>query len=169
MRKTAYLLTLLMILTLTLTACGKKDAAGNGTANGGNASKSGTVTAQAGDKDDTVSYGTEGEIVVFTVSSDLKLDDSSAWLGIIPTGTKYEKEVDADEVDMVYCYAANYDDENKKNYRFEFEKEYFFGVGDGIYDMVLTSSDDESIGKVLLQIGIEIKGDKITLDFENKK
>ena len=62
-----------------------------------------------------------------------------------------------------------YDDETKSSYRFEFDKEYFHGIGDGTFDMVLTSSDNGEIGKVLLQIVIEIKCEKITLDFENRK
>ncbi len=176
MKKTALILALVMILMLTVAACGKKPAANTGTTTGGNApassgstSASGTDAAQTNDKNDEVTFGIEGESVVFTASMDFKLEDSTAWLGIIPTGTKYEKEADADEVDMIYCYVGYYEEENKKSYRFEYEKEYFFGLGDGTYDMVLTSSDDGAIGKVLLQIGIEIKGEKITLDFDNKK
>ncbi len=161
---------LLMIFVLMFTACGKKPAVGSGSdvATGGNTTENGPASIET-NKDDEVSFGTEGELVVFTVSKDFIFDDSSAWLGIIPTGTIYEKEADADEVDMVYCYAANFEDENKKSYRFEFEKEYFFSLGDGTYDLVLTSSDDGEIGKVLLQIGIETKGEDIRLDFENEK
>lgn len=169
MKKTAVFLALVMLLLLTVTACGKKPAADNGAATGGNASADAAAAAQTNAKNDEVTYGTEGESVVFTASLDFKLADSSAWLGVIPTGTKYEKEADADDVDLLYCYAANYDDEKKTSYRFEFSKEYFFSVGDGTYDLILTSSDDGEVGRVLLQIGLEIKGEKITLDYENKK
>ena len=169
MKKSAILLALAMILLLTAAACGKKPAANTGAATGSASSASGAVPAQTNDKNDEVTFGTEGESVVFTASLDLKLEDSTAWLGVIPTGTRYEKEADADDVDMIYCYVTNYDDENKKSYRFEYEKDYFFSIGDGIYDMVLTSSDNGEIGKVLLQIGIEINGEKITLDYENRK
>lgn len=168
MRKTSIFLALSIILILTVTACGKKPADNTVSADGNSSTNSATAI-QTNTKNGEVTYGTEGESVVFTASLDFKLDDSTAWLGIIPTGIKYEKEADADNVDIIYCYASNYDDENKKNYRFEFEKTMFFAIGDGTYDMVLTSSDDENIGKVLLQIGIEIKGETITLDFENQK
>lgn len=170
MKKTACILAMILLLALTAAACGKQPAAGSGsTTTGGNSAATGADAAQMNDKNEEVSFGTEGGSVVFTASLDLKLEDPSAWLGIIPTGTKYENEADADDVDMIYCYVGNYDEENKKNYRFEFEKDYFFGIGDGTYDMVLTSSDDGAIGKVLLQIGIELQGEKITLDFENRK
>lgn len=172
MKKTVIFLVLVLMLALTVTACKKKPAANNGTtdaSDAGNSSADGTIAAPADDKNDEVSFGTEGDLVVFTASLDFKLEDSTAWLGIIPDGTKYENESEADDVDLIYAYAVNYDDEGKKNYRFEYEKDYFFGIGDGTYDMILTSSDDGGIGKVLLQIGIEIKGEKITLDYENKK
>ena len=168
MKKSLVFLALMMVLVLTIAACGKKPASNGETASGGNSSANGTA-AQGEDKNDEVGFATEGDRIVFTASLDFKLEDSTAWLGVIPTGTKYEKEADADDVDIIYCYVANFDDEKKTNYRFEFESEYFFGVGDGTYDMVLNSSDDEAVGKVLLQIGIEIKDGKVTLDYENKK
>lgn len=168
MKKSLVFLALVMVLALTMNACGKKSASNDETASGGNSSANGTA-AQKDDENDEVTFTTDGDLVVFTASPEFKLEDSTAWLGVIPTGTRYEKEADADDADMVYCYVANFDDEKKTNYRFEFEKDYFFGVGDGTYDMVLNSSDDGAIGKVLLQIGIEIKGGKITLDYENKK
>lgn len=169
MKKTAFLLTLVMVLMLAVTACGKKPSVSDGTAAGGNSSENGVSAEQTNDKNGAVACETEDGTVVFTAGLDFGLEDSSAWLGVIPTGTKYEKEADADDVDMIYCYAANFDDETKKDYRFEFEKEYFYSLGDGTFDMVLTSSDNGEVGRVLLQIGIEIKGEEITLDFENKK
>ncbi len=169
MKKTVIFLTLVMMVMLTLTACKKNSAAGDDTTAGGTSSENGKAAEQANDRNDEVTYGIQDGTVVFTASLDFKLEDSSAWLGVIPTGTKYEKEADADDVDMLYCYVSNYDDETKSSYRFEFDKEYFHGIGDGTFDMVLTSSDNGEIGKVLLQIGIEIKGEKITLDFENRK
>lgn len=161
--KKLFSLVLTLVVILSLVGCGGKKANDNATQGSEKSS------SQTTDKENDVTYGVKGESVIFEVSLDFTLEDSTAWLGIIPSGKKYEKESDADDVDMIYCYAVNYDEENKKSYRFEFEKEYFFSVGDGTYDMVLTSSDDGEVGKVLLQIGIEIKGNEITLDFENRK
>lgn len=76
---------------------------------------------------------------------------------------------DDDEVDIVYTYCENYGFDGATSYRFAFEKDYLLGIEDGTYDLVLCSSDNEEIGKVLFQIGLEKKGDEITLDYENEK
>lgn len=119
-------------------------------------------------KSSDLKFETEAEYLVFNVNIAFEIE-SDAWLGVIPTGTIYEKEVDADEVDIVYTYCENYGFDGATSYRFAFEKDYLLGIEDGTYDLVLCSSDNEEIGKVLFQIGLEKKGDEITLDYENEK
>lgn len=168
-------LTLIMVMALSFAACsGAKDADETATeppqttdfsTNTTSIDKSDIVVDA--DKND-VAMETEAEYIVFNVDLGFKLE-SDAWLGVIPTGTIYENEVDADDVDILYTYCENLDADGAVSHRFAFEKEYFYGIEDGIYDMVLCSSDDEEIGKVLLQIGMEKNGDKIVLDYENKQ
>ena len=113
-------------------------------------------------------FETEEERILFSVSTDFEIE-SDAWLGVIPTGNIYENEVDADEVDILYTYCENLDDENAAKHIFAFEKSYLFGIDDGIYDLVLCSSDNAETGKVLIQIGLEKNGENIVLDYENNK
>lgn len=165
MKKGLLLVTLVLAFAI-IAGCGKKEeqAATNGSSNNG----TNVETTQNGSNDLEVGYTSNDEYVTFSVRKDFDIKEDG-WLGIIPTGTIYEKEVDADDVDMCYAYASNYYEENIKSYLFEFSKEYIGGIEDGIYDMVLCSSDDGEVGVVLFQIGFEKKGDKYTLDYENKK
>jgi len=167
MKRKIWLIALTFILVLSVAGCGKKDSGSDaGSSNSNAVSNSSSQSTDA--KDAGLEYETEGEYIVFSVSTDYELE-SDAWLGVVPTGKIFTKEVDADEVDIVYTYCENWDFDGIKSYRFPFDKDYFESIEDGIYDMVLCSSDSEETGKVLIQFGIEKKGSKITLDFENKK
>lgn len=115
-----------------------------------------------------VAIEADPEYVVFNVSHDFELEQD-AWLGVIPTGTLYENEADADEYDIIYTYCENLDADGATSYRFAFEKDYFFSIEDGVYDLVLCSSDNGEIGKVLFQAGLEKNGETLTLDYENNK
>lgn len=128
---------------------------------------SGTTEAEKPDES-KLAIEEDPEYVVFNVSYDFELEED-AWLGVIPTGTLYENEVDADEYDIIYTYCDNFNFDGATSYRFAFEKDYFFSIEDGVYDMVLCSTDSGETGKVLLQIGLEKNGESITLDYENSK
>jgi len=165
MMKKIVLVICVLTMILSLAACGKKDSntGTSGSANGGNS----TGTTQVENAEDAgVGFTSDSEYVVFVVKNNFTLE-SDAWLGIIPDGTIYTKEVDADEYDIIYTYADSVEPDLKE-YRFAFEKDYFESVEDGVYDMVLCSSDNEETGVVLLQFGIEKKGTKVTFDFKNK-
>ena len=126
------------------------------------------VDPEDAEKKAQVLFETDDEEIVFVVDRSYKLEED-AWLGVIPTGTIYTKEIDADEYDIAYTYCSNLDDNKADVYRFAFDKEYFMGIEDGIYDMVLCSSDDGEKGVVLLQVGIEKHGENIVFDYENEK
>ncbi|MBO4927450.1 MAG: hypothetical protein J5379_04280 [Clostridiales bacterium] len=108
-------------------------------------------------------FGVSGEYIVFSVIPDFELQQD-AWMGIVPAGKDYKKEVDADEVDVLYVYPSNMDKKASEKYRFEFYDEDVEGLDDGKYSMVLCNTDEDS-GKVLLQFPIEIKGKEIIPDF----
>lgn len=133
-----------------------------------------TSSQDAGEKQDTINMETdsENEQTVFFVSLDFPLE-SDAWLGIVPTGTVYQTEEAADDVDMLYTYCDNFGEEKIIQYRFPFSSQQLIDLGTGVYDMVLCSSDNAETGKVLMQIGIEISsqedGGSIVLDYENVK
>jgi len=159
---------LVMTLALCISGCGKKsgsdasaDKSTGGTASAGD-------TTSAGEEESQMEFGNEGEYVVFNADLSFALE-SDAWLGVIPTGTIYEKEIDADDVDIIYTYCENLDDEGIEKYRFAFDKDYFYSIEDGTYDLVLCSSDDGEVGKVLFQCGLEKKGNKFELDYKNNK
>lgn len=166
-------LALVMAMAISFAACGSK--------NGNDETTTESTQAQTNEPtqnsdvpkvdnlaEDAIGLETEAEYIVFNASLDFKLE-SDAWLGVIPTGTIYENEVDADAVDVAYVYCENFDMDGAVSHRFAFEKDTLLDIEDGTYDLVLCSSDNEEIGKVLLQIGMEKSGDKITLDYENNK
>lgn len=163
-------ITLVFIMAVSFAACsGTKDTDETTTESTQTTASSTTTTSiDESNKNEDVALETEAEYVVFNASLDFKLE-SDAWLGVIPSGTIYENEADADEVDIAYVYCENLDMDGATSHRFAFEKEYFYDIEDGTYDLVLCSSDNEEIGKVLLQIGMEKTGNTITLDYENNK
>lgn len=165
MLKRLFTLVLVVMVVFSLAACGKKKDEPAKPSNGGNSQGGSAESSEA--EDPGVGYKTKDDKVIFLVSDAFKLN-SDSWLGIIPTGKLYTKEIDADDVDMVYTYPES-EEPKDSFYEFAYEKDYIFGIGDGIYDMVLCDTDDGEKGKVLLQFGIELKDGKITLDFENKK
>lgn len=166
-------LALVTVMTISFAACSKNAEEPETTeSTQAQTTVAQSTTAPADESNDIdendVAMETEDEYVVFNTSLDFQLE-SDAWLGVIPTGTIYENEVDADEVDIAYTYCENLDMDGAVNHRFAFEKDYFNSIEDGTYDLVLCSSDNEEIGKVLLQIGMEKNGEQITLDYENSK
>lgn len=179
MKKKLLMFTVVATMMLGVVGCGKKDEANTGSSsassnstaasnNSANTTVEDNNSAADATDDFGLGYTTEEEYVVFSVRNDFVFD-SDGWLGVIPTGTIYEKEADADEYDIIYTYCDNYDAENPKEFIFKFNKEYFFGIDDGVYDMVLCSSDDAEKGVVLFQVGIEKSGMNFSFDYENKQ
>lgn len=166
-------LALVMVMAISFAACSNGGEAPEDTTESTQAQSAeaqGTTASadEANDAQSSVAMEAEDEYIVFNVSLDLQIEQD-AWLGVIPTGTIYENEADADEVDIAYVYCENFDMDGVVSHRFAFQKDYLLGIEDGTYDLVLCSSDNEEIGKVLLQVGMEKNGDKITLDYENNK
>ena len=105
--------------------------------------------------------------LIFYVSGDFDLKQDS-WLGVVPAGKDYKKEVDADEVDIYYVYVANFEKKASERYYFEYILEDITGLEAGSYSIVLCDTDEDS-GKVLLQFPVEIKGKELTPDFSKLK
>lgn len=175
MKKNLLLTTLFVMTSLAFVGCGKKDAPGENigqpAAEAVAAAKDDTTPAiPAEAKDDTkdaeqnpgVTLVSEAEKIVFSVPAKYKLE-SDAWLGIVPEGKVYLSERDADDDDIYYVYSENYNDENRTDYKFFYDKNSIQNIDDGQYNLILCSSDDESVGKVLFQIQIHIKDNMITL------
>lgn len=105
--------------------------------------------------------------LIFYVSPEFELKQD-AWLGVVPAGKDYKKEVDADEVDIYYVYVANSEKKASDKYCFEYLLEDIAGLDDGNYSIVLCDTDDDT-GKVLLQFPVEIKGKDLKPDFSKIK
>ena len=162
---------LILILALSLAACGKESAkpdAGstqNGAANnppaGGNppAQTDSPTGAAALTLDQFGSKkGDDPEITLFQVSRIFPLTER-AWLGLCPVGD-YVKELDADEVDVYYNY-PNVREKNDEDYVFEFR---LADVEPGNYTMVLCDDDDE--GKVVFRLPFTLNANRsFTLDY----
>lgn len=105
-----------------------------------------------------------GAYATIKVSQDVKMDDESAWLGLCPAGKDYITEAEADEVDVIYYYADWREDGDPYVFACDFSE-----VEDGTYALVVNTSDDETVGYVVIQLEMTKKGDKLSFDFENAK
>jgi len=108
---------------------------------------------------------TEGDKIVFRVDPGFVIKQDS-WMGVVPAGKEYTKEVDADEVDIYYVYVANFEKKASEKYIYEMLIEDIKGLENGKYTMVLSDTDEDT-GKVLLYFPIEIKDGKVTSDLSN--
>lgn len=105
-----------------------------------------------------------GAYATIKVSADIKMDDESAWLGLCPAGKDYITELEADEVDVVYFYAEAREDGEPYVFACDFES-----VEDGTYALTISTSDDENVGYVVIQLSMTKDGDKITFDYTDAK
>lgn len=105
-----------------------------------------------------------GAYATITLSADVKLDDTSAWLGLCPAGKNYITEEEADDVDVIW-FAFDGREENDP-YVFSCD---FSEVEDGTYALVVTSSDDGAVGYVVLQLLMTKDGEKLTFDYTDAK
>lgn len=182
MKKRVLIITTVLVAALLVAGCGKSDSKKKGDKDKDKEEETKVEETEAPetsqeslgaveiDPEEDASVGMEkvNSQVIFTVSRDLEIEED-AWLGVVPTGKVYKTELEADDEDIVYTYAENYLDETNADYRFVFDEEYFFSFEDGTYDMVLCSSDNGDIGKVLIQVGIEKTGNNVVIDYANEK
>lgn len=105
-----------------------------------------------------------GAYATIKVSADVKMDDTTAWLGLCPAGKDYITELEADEVDVIYFYAEYREDGDPYVFACDFEN-----VEDGTYALIVATSDDENVGYVVIQLTMTKSGDKLSFDFENAK
>lgn len=106
-----------------------------------------------------------GAYATIKLSENVELDDETAWLGLCPNDKDYITEAEADEVDVVFFY-ADMREENNDPYVFSCD---FSDVEDGTYALVVTSSDDENVGYVVIQLEMTKNGDSISFDYSNAK
>ena len=92
------------------------------------------------------------------------MDDDSAWLGLCPEGTDYITELEADEADVIWFYSEPREDGDPYVYACDFS-----GVEDGTYALVVTTSDDASVGYVVIQLSMTKDGDSLTFDYSNAR
>ena len=158
---------LLMVcaLSLALFGCGK--ATGN--KGGDDTTKAAAHPADDGDSTpagaDDVKFSQKGDKTVFTVDSGIALQQD-AWLGFCPGTKGFVKEMDADEVDVLYAYTTEDENNNGGDYIFEFDNDSIDALDDGDYILVLCDSDDENVGKVVLYIPAKLDGSKVTLNYD---
>ncbi len=172
--------TLVSMLILALTACGKSsdDTSKPTSAPNSTATPTGEVTTTPTDAPIDVSGpsvpglnpveqvfhpASSGVYATIKVDASIKFDDTSAWLGLCPAGKRYITELEADEVDIIYFYADSRMEESDP-YVFACD---FEDVEDGTYALVVTTSDDAAIGYVVIQAEMTKLGGKLVFDFAN--
>lgn len=99
------------------------------------------------------------------LDASVKMDDTSAWLGLCPAGKTYVTELEADEVDVVW-YNADAREKESDPYVFSCD---FSDVADGTYAVVVATSDDENVGYIAVQLEMTKAGNKLTFNFEGAK
>ena len=106
-----------------------------------------------------------GAYATIKVSADIKFDDETAWLGLCPAGKDYVTEQEADDVDVIW-YNADATESETDPHVFACD---FSDVDDGTYALVVTSSDDENVGYVIIQLEMTKKGETLTFNYDNAK
>lgn len=174
--KKLFKLALVCAMVLSMAACG--DSKKSSTANETNSSKpaDNTATTTAGNDSSApdvnpvelvfhpATSSATGAYATVKVSADIKMDDESAWLGLCPEGKDYITEAEADEVDIIYYYAEAREEGDPYVFACDFED-----VEDGTYALTISTSDDESVGYVVIQLSMTKAGDKLTFDYSNAK
>lgn len=105
-----------------------------------------------------------GAYATIKVSADIKMDDTSAWLGLCPEGKDYITELEADDVDVIWFNYADREEGEPYVYACDFSS-----VEDGTYALVVATSDDENVGYVVIQLSMTKAGEKLTFDYTNAK
>ena len=159
-------LLLALVMTVSLTACGGGQKPAEAPAQQ-TAAPSGTDSQKENLVESLFHPATSsatGAYATIEISADVKLEDETAWLGLCPAGKDYITEEEADDVDVIwFAYDAR---EKGEPYVYSCD---FSSVDDGTYALVVTSSDDASIGYVVIQLLMTKDGDKISFDYSNAK
>jgi len=153
-------------MSLALFGCGKTNNGGKSGNDDGDKPKTTTAGAEIDSvtEDVGVDFRQKGQKAVFKVDGSLDLAED-AWMGFIPGTKGFKKEVDADELDVLYSY--NCDDERKSGdqYVFEFDNDSIEALDDGDYIIVLCNTDEDT-GKVLLYFPATLDGPDVTPNFD---
>lgn len=160
-------LILVCLTALSLFACGKsagdtpKDTTPvqNTTPNGGNSS--GTQNPVSSLFFPATSPAT-GAYATIKIAASVKMDDESAWLGLCPAGKNYITEEEADEVDVIWFHAEPREENDPYVFACDFTE-----VEDGTYALVVCTSDEASVGYVVIQMAMTKSGEKLTFDIDN--
>lgn len=169
-RKLAAVVTTLLVLTLTACGSSSADSAGTaGTGTTGSANSQSTQVTQTGGSENEVQSlfrtAKSGSYATISVDASVKMDDTSAWLGLCPAGKDYITELEADEVDVIWFNAdAREADSDPYVFACDFEP-----VEDGTYALVVATSDDAEVGYIAIQLTMEKNGDSLKFDFDNAK
>lgn len=156
-------LAIILAMTASLAACGKKASSsdpGAGTT-ATNADGTPKVTSESKNITKQIDYRIEGTNLIFTVSSSIALK-VDAWIGICEKGS-YIYEEDADDAGVNYAYYNERESESE-DYVFEIETG---GIEDGEYTMVLC--DTENAGYVMASWALTIKEGKLNVDVSGFK
>ncbi len=111
-----------------------------------------------------VSSAPASDKVIVNIAADVKFDDETGWLGLCPAGKDYITEAEADDADVIWFGFDAHDEGTPYVFNCDFSS-----VEDGNYAVVLTSSDDESVGYVILQLGLTKNGNSVTFDYSDAK
>ena len=165
---------LAVILSVSIVGCGKQQNNANPQGNSTNTSQ----TTQNGQNDQgtiapnpvelafhPATSPDAGAYATIKVSADIKFDDETAWLGLCPAGKDYVTEQEADDVDVIW-YNADATESETDPHVFACD---FSDVDDGTYALVVTSSDDENVGYVIIQLEMTKKGETLTFNYDNAK
>lgn len=170
MKKTALFVLFILIITLAITGCTKKqsDSENSNVIDNGNNNVINNGGIELNSVEQIFHPATSsatGAYATIKVSSDIKFDDNTAWLGLCPAGKDYITELEADDVDVIW-YNAEAKENEKDPHVFACD---FSDVDDGTYALVVTSSDDENIGYVIIQLEMTKKGETLAFNYDNAK
>lgn len=181
---------LVSIMVFAMTACGKEAADNNQTSNDSqketvssvqeneNGKNENNENNEAGANNETEQGNVEvnpvmllfhpatsGSYATIKVDSSVKMDDTSAWLGLCPAGKDYITELEADDADVIwFALDARETDDDPYVWACDFEP-----VEDGTYALVVATSDDENVGYIAIQLTMTKNGDSLTFDYDNAK
>ena len=159
--------TLACLSALVLTACGSSSDVSENTNNtsSGNNENVQQSESEANPVSSIFHPAVSGSYATIKIDSSVKMDDTSAWLGLCPSGKDYITELEADDVDVIwFAMDARENETDPYVYACDFES-----VEDGTYALVVATSDDENVGYVAIQLSMEKKGDNLNFDFSDAK
>ena len=155
------------VVVLSMVACGKPAAKPDSTDEpAGNQQTEGGSNVQVNPVELNFYPATTENYATIKINESIKMDDSSAWFGLCPTGKDYITELEADEVDVIWWGMEPKEDIQVGPSVFACD---MTDVEDGTYAAVVATSDDENVGYVVIQLEMTKKGDKLTFDYTNAK